>query len=172
MKPLAVAISIATLALSVNAADKNEQPKQNTTTTVLAAPAAPQAQDSRLVRAAKATGRLGKKPTMVITNETLLRTGGHFTTTTLNTQLPPPLAPASGDAAKVIAAERANREAAEKAKKDAAAKKERAMRNAAADYYGESIEERVEDPAMQEHRMQQVTSTQAQPPKPAKPPQN
>ena len=37
--------------------------------------------DSPLVAAAKRSGRLGKKPAMVITNETLVRSGGHFTTT-------------------------------------------------------------------------------------------
>jgi hypothetical protein len=46
--------------------------------------------DSALVRAAKASNRLNKKPTQVITNETLVREGGHFTTTTAATQTPLP----------------------------------------------------------------------------------
>src|SRR6476620_10021487 len=49
--------------------------------------------DSPLVRAAKASGRLNKKPTQVITNETLVREGGHFTTTTAESQTPLPKNP-------------------------------------------------------------------------------
>src|SRR3954447_26208355 len=48
--------------------------------------------DSPLLAAAKRAHRLGKKPTNVITNETLVTSGGHFTTTQQQapiTQLPP-----------------------------------------------------------------------------------
>src|SRR5712691_7194163 len=54
----------------------------------LAVPASSQAQDSPLVRAAKASGRLNKKPGIVITNETLVRTGGHFATADVTTEDP------------------------------------------------------------------------------------
>jgi hypothetical protein len=49
--------------------------------------------DSPLVRAAKATNRIGKRPTAVITNESLIREGGHFTTTTAAAQVPLPTPP-------------------------------------------------------------------------------
>ena len=78
---------IALCALALYAAEP--QQKQNTTETVIAAPAAVQVQDSPLVRAAKATGRLQKKATNVITNDTLLKTGGHFTTMKSQNPLPP-----------------------------------------------------------------------------------
>jgi hypothetical protein len=55
---------VALCALSLYAAEPQQPP--NTTETVLAAPANAQVQDSPLVRAAKATGRLKKKPTNVM----------------------------------------------------------------------------------------------------------
>ncbi|SRR5712691_1411093 len=168
MKPLTAAISIAVLALPLCAAD---QQKPNTTTTTLSSVAAPQQEDSPLVRAAKATGRLGKKPTMVITNETLVRTGGHFTTTTLTTPLPAAYPQPNPDQGKLDAALRQRREAEAKAKRDAAEKKQQDLRRASADYYGESIEPRVDDPAMQEHQMNQMTSTQPKVQPATKPPQ-
>src|SRR5258708_15203670 len=73
MKPKTVAIMIAVLALPIYAQD---QPRANTTpTTTLSAPVTQESTDSPLVRAAKASGRLGKKPGYVITNDTLLRVG-------------------------------------------------------------------------------------------------
>jgi hypothetical protein len=170
MKPFTAAISIAVLALPLFAADQQQQ--QNTTSTTLSAPAAPQQQDSALVRAAKATGRLGKKPGMVITNETLLRSGGHFTTTTVTPQLPAAYPQPNNEQAKLEAAMRAKRAAEEKAKRDAAEQKRQDLRRASADYHGESIEERVDDPAMQEHQMEQMTSTQPKVQPASKPPQN
>ena len=75
MKPFITLISIAALALPLCAI---AQDMPNTTTKVLAVPVSSQPQDSPLVRAAKASGRLNKKPGIVITNETLARSGGHF----------------------------------------------------------------------------------------------
>ena len=46
--------------------------------------------------------------------------------------------------------------------KQEVAKKEQKLKAAAADYYAESVEERIDDPAMQEHVMNQMTSTQPQ----------
>src|SRR6266508_3684765 len=167
MKPLNVAISMAILAMPLCAA---AQDKPNTTTTVLSQPTAAQNQDSPLVRAAKASGRLNKKATTVITNENLVRTGGHFTTTSAQNPLPP--APSKLDnavGAQAEAATRAKADADGKAKKDAA-KKQQQLKNAAADYYGESVEPRVDDPAAQEHVMEQMTSTQPKTMTPSKPP--
>jgi len=169
MKPLNVAISMAILAMPLCAA---AQDKPNTTTTVLSQPTAAQNQDSPLVRAAKASGRLNKKATTVITNENLVRTGGHFTTTSAQNPLPPPAPKLDNTVpAQAEAAARAKADADAKAKKEAA-KKQQQLRNAAADYYGESIEPRVDDPAAQEHVMNQMTSTQPKTVTPAKPPQN
>jgi hypothetical protein len=66
MKPLTIALSLAALALPLLA----------------------QTEDSPLVRAAKATGRLNKKPGVVITNDTLLLSGGHLATTDVTTAYP------------------------------------------------------------------------------------
>jgi hypothetical protein len=158
---------IALCAVTLFAAEPQQKP--NTTETVIAAPAAVEVQDSPLVRAAKATGRLQKKPTNVITNDTLLKTGGHFTTTKSQSPLPPiPEAPPPVVQPRMSTAERQKQEAATKAKKDAADRKA-AARRADADFNDDSIEPRYEDPAMQEHMMQQgaqPTTTTAQPPKP------
>jgi len=88
MKPLNVAIAVAALALPLSAADQ-QKPTGNTTTTTLSAPMSQEQIDSPLVRAAKATGRLGKKPTFVITNETLLKAGAHFAIASQTTPQPP-----------------------------------------------------------------------------------
>ena len=89
MKPQIAAITIAVLALPIYAQD---QPKSNTTTTTLSAPISVEPTDSPLVRAAKSTGRLGKKPGFVITNDTLLRVGAsHMSiSTSQGAPLPPP----------------------------------------------------------------------------------
>src|SRR5436309_6331777 len=85
MKPFIARMFIAAVALPLCAV---AQEMPNTTTKVLAVPASSQAQDSPLVRAAKASGRLNKKPGTVITNETLVRTGGHFATAAVTTEDP------------------------------------------------------------------------------------
>jgi len=157
---------IALCALTMFAAETQQKP--TTTETVIAAPPTAQVQDSPLVRAAKATGRLQKKATNVITNETLLKTGGHFTTTKSQTPVPQiPAAPVPVQP-RISAAEQKRQEAAAKAKKEAADRKS-AARRADADFNDDSIEPRFEDPAMQEHVMQQdapPATTTAQPPKP------
>jgi hypothetical protein len=159
MKPVTVAIAIAALALPLCAAEQ-QKPNTNTTTTTLSVPVTQEAQDSPLVRAAKATGRLNKKPGFVITNETLLRTGGHvgFSSQTASPAPLPAAVPAARPAQgtpKVIQPTRNDADA-----------KQRAARQATSDYYGENLESRHDDPAMQEHQMQQATTP------PAKPPQN
>jgi hypothetical protein len=129
MKPIAISSCLALAALSLYAGDP-----QTTTTaptahaeTLLSAPRTAGIADSPLVRAAKATNRLNKKPGQVITNETLVRSGGHFTTTTAEaqTQLPPNRAVPTLDQL-AIEQRRARAEtaaAADQAKKYAAQKK-------------------------------------------------
>ena len=92
MKPIAISSYLVFAALSLYAAEpqatkENPAPLASHTPTLLSAPATGIG-DSPLVRAAKATAasRLGKKPAQVITNETLVREGGHFTTTTAAAQ--------------------------------------------------------------------------------------
>ena len=164
MKRFALATCVAVLALPLCAAD---QANKNTTTKVLAQPASTQGQDSVLVRAAKASGHATKKASVVITNENLVRSGVQFTTTTSNNPLPTvPQPNPVAEAAKIAIAQ-----AEAKAKAEAASKDQQKVRRTAADYYGESIENRIDDPAMQEHIMQQMTSTQPQTAAPSKPPQ-
>lgn len=169
MRPLAAAIALAVLALSAYASS-DEQPKPNTTSTTLSPP--PQAQeDSPMVRAAKASRRTTKKAGTVITNDTLTKTGGHFTTTTSTQALPVPFPPKVDEKVKNAPADRVAREIQEKLKKEQAARAE-ALRRAAADYNGESIEETNTDPAAIEQTMQQMTSTQPQTQPSKRPPEN
>lgn len=158
--------SLAAFALTLYAADPQDKP--TTTATTLSAVAPAKVEDSPLVAAAKRTGRLAKKPTNVITNETLVKSGGHITTAAFQAPLPPPpKVPASLNQPNSNA-ERLKKEAQEKAKKEAVAKRA-AGRRAAADYNNDSIEPRFEDPAQQEQMMQQgAQTTTAQPPQ--KPP--
>jgi hypothetical protein len=154
-------------ALTLYAADPQDKP--TTTATTLSAVPQAQVEDSPLVRAAKRTGRLSKKPTNVITNETLVKSGGHITTAAYQAPLPtaPPKNPASLNQPNAYA-ERLKREAQEKARKEAIARRA-AGRRAEADYNNDSIEPRFEDPAQQEQMMQQgAQTTTAQPPQ--KPP--
>ena len=178
MKRLVVLASVTALSLPLIAQDK-----PNTTTTVLAQPVAPTAEDSPLVKAAKANKKSTAKKGIVITNENLQKTGGHlFVANPSNNPPLPPLAPAQPEAAtaKVTAAQQKLAADAQAKKKDAAAKKELKTQAAAADLYGESVEERVDDPSMQEHVMTEMTSTQPQtttvrqpqPAPPPKPPEN
>ena len=169
MKRLTITICTAVLALPLFAQDN-----PNTTTTVLAQPPAAQNADSPLVAAARATKRLGKKPSMVITNDTLLKSGGHMYTANAAAStepLPKPLPQPDPAAVRLEASLKAKTDADAKAKQESAAKKDQKLKAAAADYYGESIEERVDDPAAQEHVMNQMTSTQPQTATPSKPPQ-
>jgi hypothetical protein len=87
MKPIAITSCLAFAALSLYAAEPqatNTAPQR--TETLFSSPRTVGIGDSPLVRAAKATNRLNKKPGQVITNETLVHAGGHFTTTTSEAQ--------------------------------------------------------------------------------------
>jgi hypothetical protein len=131
MKPIAISSCLALAALSLYAGDPQTttpalQPAHPET--LLSAPRTAGIADSPLVRAAKATNRLNKKPGQVITNETLVRTGGHFTTTTAEaqTQLPNHLSAAPTMDQLAIEQRRARAEttaAADQARKYAAQKK-------------------------------------------------
>lgn len=101
-----------------------EEPATPATTTTAAQ------QDSPLVAAAKRSKRLGKKPTYVITNETLKTTGAnaHVTTTTNQNaiQMPRPLDPPrpTPEMAVARAQDVRNKQIAEQAEKDRKAKEE------------------------------------------------
>ena len=134
---------------------------------------AQQQQDSPLVRAAKASGRLNKKPGYVITNETLLKEGGHWTTT----QSQQPLetaAPAQQQTNSVIYHEALAGAKLRKqpVKANTKAKDAATLNRAMADYAGESIESVNDDPAAQEGVMSKKapTTPTVVPATPAKPP--
>ncbi len=91
MKPIAIFSYLAFAALSLYAADpqatKDTAPTlalKHTQTQI--SPQVIVLGDSPLVRAAKSTNRFGKRTSQVITNDTLVREGGHFTTTTAEAQ--------------------------------------------------------------------------------------
>jgi hypothetical protein len=91
MKPIAIFSCLAFAALSLYAADP-QATKDNAPDPTLKhaqtqiSPQVIVQGDSPLVRAAKSTNRFGKRTSQVITNETLVREGGHFTTTTAEAQ--------------------------------------------------------------------------------------
>jgi hypothetical protein len=91
MKPIAIFSYLAFAALSLYAADPQATKDTAPTLTLkhTQTQISPQVivlGDSPLVRAAKSTNRFGKRTSQVITNETLVREGGHFTTTTAEAQ--------------------------------------------------------------------------------------
>jgi hypothetical protein len=144
-------------------------------TTLSVAPAVTQ-QDSPLVAAAKRSGRLGKKPTSVITNDTLLKSGGHFTTTASQEALPAAKG-APGPSASNAPVTTNNTPAPGTPKKDdkaekaaasaAAAQAKKANSRAVADYAGDSVENVSEDPSQQEGIIRATaTPAAATPPKP------
>src|SRR5207248_10956538 len=111
MKPIVISSCFALACVSLYAADP-QATKDNTTpiqlthaAKVFSAPQASASGDSPLVRAAKSTNRLTRKPTsQVITNETLVHEGGHFTTTADAPKLPA-VAPLTGPSMDQLAAD-------------------------------------------------------------------
>ena len=95
MKPIVISGCLALAALSLYAAEPQTTyaPATPHAETLLSSPRTASNSDSPLVRAAKSTGRLTKKPGQVITNETLVHVGGHFTTTTSQAQTALPSQP-------------------------------------------------------------------------------
>jgi hypothetical protein len=94
MKSIAISSCLALAALSLYAADPQTANPVHTET-LLSTPRTVGVSDSPLVHAAKSTGRLNKKPGQVITNETLVHAGGHFTTTTAEAQAQLPTHPST-----------------------------------------------------------------------------
>ncbi len=186
MKATLLTSALALCAITAVAADPQPQapppePTHPVSQQTLSAPATSLKQDSPLVAAAKRAGRLGKKPTSVITNDTLLKTGGHFTTTQYQDPLPNPKA-AAGQAGATDAPITTNNapapatappaDAAKKAADQKAAKTAKAAaKRAGSDYYGESVENVNEDPAAQEGAMRPPTTPgPARAPKPTSAP--
>lgn len=178
MKATLLTSAIALCALTALAAQQQapapaEQTAATTTSTVeqktlSVTTAASGSTDSPLVAAAKRTGRLGKKPSNVITNDTLSKTGGHFTTTKSQDPIPESKAAMAGAAAAANGASGATNapittnntptpatpaKAAPQTKKDSDksdAQKSAVVKRAVADYMGDSVENVSEDPATQE----------------------
>src|ERR1700738_2129209 len=147
MKSQTVAITIAVLALPIYA-QQQQQTRPNTTTTTLSAPISQEPTDSPLVRAAKATGRLGKKPGYVITNDTLLRVGSGHVALSTSPGAALPRAPLPKDS--TTAGQQPQTDMKPKVDVDAR------RRQASSDYSGENLEPRHGDPGMQEHRLQET----------------
>lgn len=140
MKPPLLA-SLALAALPLLAGETQAPPPAPATATVA---------DSPLVAAAKASSAKKRKATIVITNDNLIKSGGHITTTATQAPLPP-LPPAPS--AEQIKAEQARREIEAKIKKDAEAKakeeREAAKRVLSATDGG--AQTMFDDPAVAEH---------------------
>ena len=141
-------------------------PMAVTTTSAPARVAVPKVVDSPLVAAAKRANRgATPKSKIVITNDTLKKTGGHMTTT--NTPPPMPTVAATAPQTPPSQADILRHQQEVEAKKAAAAQQRQQREGAAravADYYGESLEPRAVDPAQVERNMQQsVTTTTSSP---------
>ena len=120
-----------------------------------------------MVRAAKSTGRLTRKSSsIVITNETLLKTGGHVGMASQELQSEPLPKPLGGMTRTVVQrAPQQQQPTYSKPRNDEIAKRRAARQAAAADYTGDSVEQGQNDPAMQEHQLQQTTTqTPVKPP--------
>jgi hypothetical protein len=167
MKPIVLSSCLAFAALSLYAADpqtSKDSPAPPTlhVQTLLSVQTVGTG-DSPLVRAAKATNRLGKKPSQVITNETLVREGGHFTTTTPEAQAQLPTAKPTGPSPDQLAAE-ARRAKAQAIAADAQARKDEekkrlAAARAAAIREGDTPEGLYTDPPALEGPMQPIKPT-------------
>jgi hypothetical protein len=165
MKTTLITALVAATSLSMVAADQ-----QQATTTAQQTTTAPQPSDSPLVRAAKAksTRKSKSKSKMVITNDNLLKSGGHLTTT--KEQPPLPALPKADPAVEKAAQEKQLKaiadEAAAKARKEEEGKKKRALERANATYEGNDPAGIYEDPAVTERRMQQQSGGQPSQPQP------
>jgi hypothetical protein len=134
MKKVLTISTAALFALSVFADDAKKTTTTNTkkatapavTGTVLdAQPSQVTSADSPLVAAAKRSSRKGKKPTNVITNETVKKPSKAHVTTSHNVVPLPVLPPASGPTEDQLRKEKADREYAANAAKLAAEKKQK-----------------------------------------------
>jgi hypothetical protein len=182
MKPIAITASLILVTLSLYASDpqsqgKDAKPKPDThIPTLFSAPATGNIGDSPLVRAAKASRRTGIKSATVITNDTLVRTGGHFTTT--SSQQPVPVVrPANGYAQveekwlterRRVAAESA---AAAEAARKTAVQKQLAIERAEQLMDGDTAEAILNDPPPLEGPIQTMKPATPQTMKPNQPTQ-
>lgn len=152
------------LATALGAAAGEQKPAASDKTAAKVEAPAPAEGDSPLVAAARRANRLGKKPTNLITNETLKQVGGnaHVTTTT-NTkaiQMPKPALPPhpTPEMEVAVARQREQRladEAAAAARKLAAEREKEQARTAAAAEEG-YYEELDHDPARAEQAQQEA----------------
>jgi hypothetical protein len=111
--------------------------------------------DSPLVAAAKRANRLGKKPAFVITNETLVTAGGHFTTTVQQAPIHP-LPPISTDVITTPRPAGAPNAGVEQEKQRAAEReRQKVVKQLQMQYDGDTLNEDL-DPAQMEHQMQQL----------------
>jgi len=113
--------------------------------------------DSPLVAAAKRTGRLGKKPAFVITNDNLVTTGGHFTTTAS----PYAITPGTVQGIQVPATATP-----QPAKKSAETERQKLTRELQMQYEGASLNGGYQDPAAIEHHLQVMQTEKLQAAKP------
>jgi hypothetical protein len=153
MKPIAISSCLALAALSLFAADPQTTSATLTTghaETLLSSPRSAGTGDSPLVQAAKSTGRLNKKPGQVITNETLVHVGGHFTTTTPAAQTALPTQPSTAPTLEQLAIQerraRAESVAAAEAARRLTQRKNAAAGLAAARAEGDTAEGLYTDP--------------------------
>jgi hypothetical protein len=115
--------------------------------------------DSPLVAAAKRTGRLGKKPAFVITNDNLVTSGGHFTTTTSAY----PVTPGSVQGVQAPATTNATPQP---AKQKAETERQKLTRELQMQYEGASLNGAYQDPASIEHHLQVMQTGTVQPARP------
>ncbi|HEY4641467.1 MAG TPA: hypothetical protein VII75_09005 [Thermoanaerobaculia bacterium] len=115
--------------------------------------------DSPLVAAAKRTNRLGKKPGYVITNDNLVTTGGHFTTTAQQVPLTTPLPSSNAAVNPQLQQQQQAAAAAEQAKQKKAEEDRRRLKGETRAQHEDDLYEN-EDPAALEHRMQQMQTKQ------------
>jgi hypothetical protein len=184
MKPITITACLLLVGPSLYAAEPQAQPKDDPTTqaaprteTVFSTAQTGVTGDSPLVRAAKASRRPGKKSSTVVTNETLVRTGGHFTTTTLEAQKPLPLVPTGGRSMDQLAADARKKKADAEATATTARKLEEQKKTSAAQTQsreeGYTPEALYDEPPATENPLQPLKpatpSTAGQQPKP-KPP--
>ena len=171
MKRLVLSISVLVTAASVLAASGQEtpppalDPAPPPQRVAMHALATPPPAESPLVRAARMSSR-SKKKSSVITNDTLLKSGGHITTA--KTQWPlPRVIPAEMTPEEARAIEKHNREVREataaRAKKAEAGRKLQKERTAAI-YNGDDAEGMLEDPALAEGKMRPQPKADAPPP--------
>jgi len=115
--------------------------------------------ESPLVAAARRANRLGKKPAYVITNDNLVTTGGHFTTTEQQIPFVTPLYPPGGPAVAPSPTQQQQQQAAADAKKaqerKAEEERQKVMKQLQMQYEGETLNE-GQDPAAIERNQEQM----------------